>query len=488
LKHVSTLYRSVERDCTLDILLHLKAVTPPSCTNSGTIMSHDELPPSADPTAARSEPARWLDEEPRQMSGRGRLLSWIGGLVGLALLIGLALYLSRSSSDQSGQSGAAGGRHRGGGGGRGGFGGGRGGMNQPTTVGTAKAALADLPITAEALGSVTPAATVTVRPQVSGTITQILFREGQMVRKGEALAIIDPRPYRAQLLQAQGALIRDKAQLENARVQLKRYDILIQQDSIARQDRDTQAALVHQLEGTIAVDQGQVQAAEINLGYTRIISPVAGRVGIRVVDVGNYIAAGDTNGVAVVTTLQPIDVEFAIPQQQGPAINKREAQGAEIPALALDSTRTQTLDTGRFSTLDNRVDPTTGTIKGKARFANSGNQLYPSQFVNVRLTIDTVKNALTVPPSAVRTGPDGNFVWLLKSDRTVTERKVKIGVTTADKIQITDGLALGDIAITDGGDRLTEGAKVALPGDRPAAGGGKSGAGGHHRRRGGTGG
>ena len=451
-------------------------------------MSHDELPPSADPTAARSEPARWVDEEPRRMSGRGRLLSWIGGLVGLALLIGLALYLSRSSSDQSGQSGAAGGRHRSGGGGRGGFGGGRGGMNQPTTVGTAKAALADLPITAEALGSVTPAATVTVRPQVSGTITQILFREGQMVRKGEALAIIDPRPYRALLLQAQGALIRDKAQLENARVQLKRYDILIQQDSIARQDRDTQAALVHQLEGTIAVDQGQVQAAEINLGYTRIISPVAGRVGIRVVDVGNYIAAGDTNGVAVVTTLQPIDVEFAIPQQQGPAINKREARGAEIPALALDSTRTQTLDTGRFSTLDNRVDPTTGTIKGKARFANSGNQLYPSQFVNVRLTIDTVKNALTVPPSAVRTGPDGNFVWLLKSDRTVTEHKVKIGVTTADKIQITDGLALGDIVITDGGDRLTEGAKVALPGDRPAAGGGKSGAGGHHRRRGGTGG
>ncbi|NIJ32870.1 efflux RND transporter periplasmic adaptor subunit [Sphingomonas oligoaromativorans] len=447
-------------------------------------MSHDDLPPSADPSAARPEPMRWADEEPRRMSGRGKMLSWIGGLIGLALLIGLAWYLSHSSSSSSQQGGASAGRHRGGGGRFGG----RGGMNQPTTVGTARATLADLPIQAEALGTVTPAATVTVRPQISGTITQILFREGQMVRKGETLAIIDPRPYRAQLLQAQGALIRDKAQLENARVQLKRYDILIQQDSIARQDRDTQAALVHQLEGTIAVDQGQVQAAEINLGYTKIISPVAGRVGIRVVDVGNYIAAGDTNGVAVVTTLQPIDVEFAIPQQQGPAINKREAQGAEIPALALDSTRTQTLDTGRFSTLDNRVDTTTGTIKGKARFANSGNQLYPSQFVNVRLTIDTVKNAVTVPPSAVRSGPDGSFVWLLKADRTVTERKVKTGVMANDKVQITDGLAVGDIAITDGGDRLTEGAKVALPGDQPAVGAGKAGAGGHHRRRGGNGG
>ncbi|WP_019831697.1 efflux RND transporter periplasmic adaptor subunit [Sphingomonas sp. PR090111-T3T-6A] len=453
-------------------------------------MSHDDLPPSADPSAARPEPMRWADEEPRRLGGRGKMLSWIGGLIGLALLIGLAWYLSHSSSSGQGP-GAGAGRHRGAGGGGGRFGGGRGGMNQPTTVGTAKATLADLPIQAEALGTVTPAATVTVRPQVSGTITEILFREGQMVRKGEALAIIDPRPYRAQLLQAQGALIRDKAQLENARVQLKRYDILIQQDSIARQDRDTQAALVHQLEGTIAVDQGQVQAAEINLGYTKIVSPVAGRVGIRVVDVGNYIGAGDTNGVAVVTTLQPIDVEFAIPQQQGPAINKREAEGAEIPALALDSTRTQTLDTGRFSTLDNRVDPTTGTIKGKARFANSGNQLYPSQFVNVRLTIDTVKNAVTVPPSAVRSGPDGSFVWLLKADRTVTERKVKTGVVANDKVQITDGLAVGDIAITDGGDRLTEGAKVALPGDQPAAGGAQgrgNGAGGHHRRRGGNGG
>jgi len=450
-------------------------------------MHEDDLTPPAGFPSAHAEPASpaWIDEEPRRFGGRAKLVSWIGALIGLLLLVLLALWLSHHAASSNG-GGQGGGRHRGGGGGggRGGPGGGPGGAAQPTTVGTAKAATADLPITAEALGSVTPAATVTVIPQVSGTITQILFREGQLVRKGQTIAIIDPRPYRALLLQAQGALTRDKAQLENARLLLSRDRTLLQQDSIARQDVDTQAALAHQLEGTIAVDQGQVQTAQINLGYTSIVSPVAGRIGLRVVDIGNYIGAGTTTGVAVVTTLQPIDVEFAIPQQQAPAIQKRVAQGANIPAIALDSTRTTTLDTGRFSTLNNQVDPTTGTIKGKARFGNGNFQLFPSQFVNVRLTIDTVANAVTVSPSAVRSGPDGSFVWLLKPDRSVTERKVKTGVQTADKVQITDGLAVGDTVITDGGDRLTEGAKVSLPGDKPAA-GGKGG--GRHRRSGGAG-
>jgi len=449
-------------------------------------MHEDDLTPPAGYSAVPPEPAseQWIHAEPRRFGGRAKLFSWIGAIVGLLLLVLLAVYLSHNAASSSG-GGQGGGRHRGGGGGGGGRGGGGpGGAAQPTTVGTAKAATADLPITAEALGTVTPAATVTVIPQVSGTITQILFREGQLVHKGQTVAIIDPRPYHALLLQAQGALIRDKAQLENARILLGRDQTLLKQDSIARQDVDTQAALVHQLDGTIVVDQGAVQTAQINVGFTNIVSPVAGRIGLRVVDIGNYIAAGTATGVAVVTTLQPIDVEFAIPQQQAPAIQKRIAQGAEIPAIALDSTRTTTLDTGRFSTLDNRVDPTTGTIKGKARFGNGNFQLFPSQFVNVRLTVDTVSNAITVSPSAVRSGPDGDFVWLLKPDRSVTERKVKTGVATADKVQITDGLAVGDTVITDGGDRLTEGAKVTLPGDKPAAGGG---AGGKHHRHGGAG-
>jgi multidrug efflux system membrane fusion protein len=444
-------------------------------------MDRDNLTPADN--AGREE----LIEQHR-MSPRTRMISWIAGIGGLIALIAFAVFLSHSSASQSP---SGGGRRGAAGGGRGGGGfGGRGGMAMPTTVGTAKAIQADIPVQVEAIGTVTPAATVTVRPQVSGTITKLLYREGQLVRKGQTLAIIDPRPYEAALLQAQGALKRDQAQLENARVQLNRYNTLLTQDSIARQDRDTQAALVHQLEGTVLADRGVLQQAQINVGYTKVVSPVGGRAGLKVVDVGNYIGAGDANGIVVVTTLQPIDVEFAIPQQQAPQIQKRIAQGAEIPAIALDSTRAQTLDDGTFSTLDNRVDTTTGTIKGKARFPNASFQLYPSQFVNVRLTVDTVQKAVTVPPAAIQSGPDGPFVWLLKSDRTVTERKVKLGVAVADKSQITDGLALGDTVITDGADRLTEGAKVALPGDAPPAAAGKKGAGGHRRgnRGGGQGG
>ncbi|WP_294333016.1 efflux RND transporter periplasmic adaptor subunit, partial [uncultured Sphingomonas sp.] len=242
----------------------------------------------------------------RTLSPRARTISWIVGVVAIVALVALAVMLSQGGGSSSGKQG---GRPGGGGGG----GGRRGGMAQPTTVGTAKAALADLPVQVEALGTVTPAATVTVRPQVSGTIVQLLYREGQLVQKGQALALIDPRPYQAALLQARGALARDQAQLENARLQLARYNTLLGQDSIARQDRDTQAALVHQLEGTVLADRGSVQQAQINLGYTRIVSPVSGRAGLKVVDIGNYIGAGDTNGIVVVTTLQPIDVEFAIP-------------------------------------------------------------------------------------------------------------------------------------------------------------------------------
>lgn len=414
-----------------------------------------------------------LEQGRFRLSRRTVLISWIAGIIGLLLLIAVAVWLShRTPSDSSGGGYRQGGGRSGGGGGRGGRRGGRGGMNQ-TTVGTARAVGADLPVEVEALGTVTPAATVTVRPQVGGTITRLLYREGQIVHKGQLLAIIDPRPYQAALLQAQGALERDRAQLANAELLLRRDDILVRQDSIARQDRDTQAALAKQLAGTVMADRGAVQQAQINLGYTRIIAPVAGRVGLKVVDVGNYIGAGDANGLVVVTTLQPIDVEFAVPQQQAPMIQQRIAQGAQIPAVALDSTRTRTLDSGSFSTLDNRVDTTTGTIKGKAHFPNARFQLYPSQFVNVRLTVDVVRNAVTVPPAAIRSGPKGSFVWLLKPDHTVTQRNIATGVATADKTQIVSGLALGDTVITDGGDRLTEGAKVTLPGEKPTGGRGQ---------------
>jgi multidrug efflux system membrane fusion protein len=404
--------------------------------------------PDVGSTIASGESARPV----ARFSARQRRTGWIAGLLALAALVIGAVYLSRQGSTPSGGGGRAGGRGA-----------------AATTVGIAKAAAADLAVDIEALGTVTPAATVTVKPQVSGLITQVLYQEGQLVRKGQPLATIDPRPYQAALLQAKGALARDRAQLANAKLQLARYNALLREDSIARQDRDTQAALVGQLGGSISIDRGQVQQAQINLGFTRIVAPVTGRVGLRTMDVGNYIGAGDSNGVAVITTLQPIDVEFAVPQQQAPAIRSRIGQGAVIPAIILDSTRSQILDRGRFSTLDNQVDTTTGTIKGKARVPNVASQLYPSQFVNVRLTVNTIQGAVTVPPSAVRTGPDGSFVWILKPDRSVTERKVTTGVAAADKVQVLTGLALGETVITEGADRLTEGGKVALPGDQPPA-------------------
>jgi membrane fusion protein, multidrug efflux system len=448
-----------------------------------TSMTMEDLPPSAPAEGPVVAGPAWRAEEPRRFSPRARRLSWVLGLLGLALLVAVGIFLANQSKQSGASGGGAGARAGGGGGGRGGGRGG-GGFNQPTTVGTAKAATADLPVQIEALGTVTPAATVTVKPQVSGTILRLLYREGQFVGRGAPLALIDPRPFQASLMQAQGALARDRAQLANARLQLSRYNTLLREDSIARQDRDTQAALVGQLQGTILADRGVVQQAEVNLGYTKIVSPVAGRVGLKVVDVGNYIGAGDANGIAVVTTLQPIDIEFAVPQQQLAAIEQSLAHGTRIPALALDSTRTIVLESGTFSTLDNRVDPTTGTVKGKARFQNAALQLYPNEFVNVRLTIATVAGALTVPPSAIRSGPDGSFVWLLKPDRSVTERKVRTGVAAADKVQVTQGLQLGDTVVTDGGDRLTEGAKVMLPGDQPPVGAGRGRGGG---RRGGGG-
>ncbi len=381
----------------------------------------------------------------RPVSTRTR---WISAIVVLIVLAtALFMIFGLASGDKAGN-----GKGGGGGGGR------RGGP--ASTVGVAKATAGDVPITIESLGTVTPVAEVTVRPQVSGLITLINFREGQIVKKGDLLAVIDPRAYRAQLLQAQGALQRDRAQLEVARLTLRRYQTLLAQDSIARQDVDTQAATVRQLEGTANVNRGAVDAAQVNVGFTRIVSPVTGRVGLRVVDIGNYIAAGDTAGLVVITTLAPIDVEFTVPQDQLPTLQQRIASGEALPAVAMDRTRTTTLDTGRFLSLNNQVATDTGTVRAKARFANAGNTLYPSQFVNLRLNVNTLRDAITVPSTAVRQGTSGTYVWLLKAGDTVTQRKVTTGPELNDRVTISSGLKIGDSVITEGGDRLTEGGKV----------------------------
>jgi multidrug efflux system membrane fusion protein len=405
-----------------------------------------------------------MTESYRPIRPVSRKAQIIGGAIALAVLAGLvwlAWSLMHAPKDEAGGAG---------GGGPGGFGGGGGRRGGPaSTVAVATASQTDLPVIIEALGTVTPAATVTVRPQVSGVITQVLFKEGQMVRAGQPLVQIDPRQFEMDLMQAQGNLTRDEAQLASARVTLTRFQTLLTQDSIARQEVDTQAATVKQLQGSVMADKAAVGTARLNVGYARIIAPVSGRVGLRVVDVGNYIGSGDAAGVAVITTISPIDVAFTVPQDDVPRIAARANTGAVLPVTALDRTRTTTLDKGSFSTLDNIVDTGTGTVRAKARFANAGGTLFPSQFVNVRLELDTIRNAVVVPATALRQSSDGAFVWVLNSDQTVSKRKVTAGPSTTAQVSIATGLTVGEKVITEGGDRLRDGGKVQLPGQ--AAGG-----------------
>jgi multidrug efflux system membrane fusion protein len=417
---------------------------------------------------------------------RSRVIGTIVAVLAMAGLGWLAWHLTHqpaAGGANAGAGAAAGGRGQGGGaagagGGPGGGRGGRGGM-QATTVGVGKAERADIPITLEALGTVTPAAVATVRPQVGGVLQKITFTEGQLVKEGQVLATIDARPAQMSLLQATGQRQRDEAQLESARVLLQRYRTLLEQDSIARQDVDTQAALVKQLEGAVTTDKAAEGIARINLGYTQVRAPIAGRVGLRTVDIGNLVNSGDATGIAVITQMSPIDVEFAVPQDQLPALQQRINQNASMQAIALDRTRTQNLATGRFMAMDNQVDTQTGTVRAKARFTNDGGKLFPSQFVNLRLEVDTIKNAVTVPVTALRHGAGGDFVYVLNAQaKTVALRNVKRGQANAERIQITEGLQGGETVITEGADRLKDGAKVTLPGDRPAGAGGRGGQGG----------
>ncbi len=399
-------------------------------------------PPAADAAASAPPPLR-------------RRNRWLGATLAIgavALLGGAAWYLVQRAQAPAG----------------GGFPGGR----MMVTVGEATARQADLPVTIEALGTVTPLATVTLRAQVSGVLTEVLFTEGQRVKKGQVLARIDPRPFEQALTQAQGARQRDQAQLDNARIVLERYRTLLAQDSIARQDVDTQAALVRQLQGTVTTDLAQEQAAQLNLGYTRITAPTNGRIGLRAVDAGNYVGTGDTNGIATLTQEDPIDVAFAIPQDRLGDVQAAQRGGAPLAVTAFDRTRTRALAQGRFLTLDNQVDTATGTVKAKARFDNADGALFPNQFVNVRLLLRQ-DPAVVVPVTAVRTGANGDFVYVINEDRTVSLRKVRRGQATVSQVAIAEGLKAGERVVTEGGDRLKDGVKVQLQGpqgQRPGGG------------------
>ena len=425
------------------------------------------------PAAPSVSPA--LRAPARPISSRKR---WVGSLVALAVVVSVgaaAWYLTHQPT--KGPEGA-GGPGRPGGPGPGG--GGRGGSG--STVGIATAKQADIPVLLDALGTVTPAANVTVRPQVSGVLTAVLFKEGQMVKAGDLLATIDPRAYEMALAQAQGARMRDEAQLAAAKVTVQRYRTLLAQDSIARQEVDTQVALVGQLEGTLAIDRANEGTARVNLSYCRITAPMAGRVGLRPVDAGNYVAAGDAGGVAVITQVAPIDVTFAVPQDRVPEIQERVVTGARLPVSAFNRTRTRQLAEGMFSTLDNLVDTATGTLKAKARFANADGRLFPNQFVNVQILLRTISAAVVVPVTALRHGPGGDFVYVLQPDRTVQLRKVTRGDASVENVVIATGLKAGEQVVTEGADRLKDGARVQTSaGAASGAQGGASGAGRGHR-------
>ena len=340
---------------------------------------------------------------------------------------------------------------------------GRAAFGGPMPVGVATVGRGDIAVTLNALGTVTPLATVTVRPQVSGQVLSFAFQEGQMVKAGDVLVQIDPRPFRAAYNQAVGTLERDKATLENAKLDLGRDTALYAQKAVSQQVLATQQALVRSTAATVKADAAAVEAARINLDYTRITSPVAGRVGLRQVDVGNLVQAGQTNGVVVVTELQPISVLFALPEDDIDTVMNRVHAGATLSVAAYDRGQTVKLATGTLATVDNQIDPTTGTVKMRAMFDNTDNALFPNQFVNVRLLVSTLHGQTWVPASAIERGAQGAFVYVVQTDRTVAMRSVTLGPQDGDRIAITKGLNAGETVVTDGADRLRDGAEVTIP-------------------------
>lgn len=349
----------------------------------------------------------------------------------------------------------------------------RNGQNGPVAVSVATAASGDIQLRIPALGTVTPLATVIVRAQVSGVLQKILYTEGQTVHRGDSLAQIDPRPYEAALQQMQGNLRRDQALLADAKLDLKRYEGLVKEDSIAEQQLDTQRALVDQYSGSVEADQGQVKTASVNLGYTHVAAPVTGRVGLRQVDEGNYVTPGDANGIVVINQLQPITVIFTIPEDNVTALMRQLHAGAVLTVEAYDRTHSAKLADGRLLTVDNEIDVTTGTVKLRAQFENADALLFPNQFVNVLLLQELLHDQVIIPNAAVRRGaPNGvltTFVYVVGADRTVKVRPVTLGVVDGERVAVAKGLAVGETVVTAGGDRLRDGAQVQLPNEAGAA-------------------
>jgi multidrug efflux system membrane fusion protein len=330
-------------------------------------------------------------------------------------------------------------------------------------VGAETIANGDIRIILNELGTVTPLANVTVKTQINGQLTTEGFEEGQTVKAGDFLAQIDDRPYKVALEQAQGTLAHDQALLGQAQTDLKRYQTLARQDSIAKQQADDQVFLVAQYQGSVLTDQAQIDSAKLNVAYCHIVSPVTGRVGLRQVDPGNYVQTSDTNGIVVVTQEQPISVIFSVTEDSLPSVVKQFKPGTQLPVQAYDRSHTTLLATGTLTNVDNQINTTTGTVNMRATFPNEDFALFPNQFVNARLLVDTLHNVVRVPVAAVQQGAPGTFVYVINQDSTVTVRPIKLGPTDGAYSEVVSGLSAGDRVVTDGTDRLRDGQKVTIP-------------------------